>query len=144
METAPHHPNLQVWEQVSYQKLQTNIITLHHLQSPGKAGLPSHHWISLYWSHKFYAVRVPRGKINNSTAASLPWRYHFWDQLRQSGRPVVYLDFHKPYDSIPHNELLHKLRTYGVSGKLWSWFQATCRAGTKLPRLTNLNRASSL
>ncbi len=37
---------------------------------------------------------------------------------------VVYLDFAKAFDSVPHNELLVKLRSIGVGGDLWLWLQA--------------------
>ena len=37
---------------------------------------------------------------------------------------VVYLDFKKAFDSVPHKELLFKLRSLGISGKLWSWFES--------------------
>ena len=36
---------------------------------------------------------------------------------------VIYLDFAKAFDSVPHNELLLKLRSVGVTGNLWYWFQ---------------------
>ena len=36
---------------------------------------------------------------------------------------VVYLDFAKAFDTVPHVELLFKLRSYGISGHLWRWFQ---------------------
>ena len=31
---------------------------------------------------------------------------------------VVYLDFRKPFDSVPHNELLYKLWKHGITGKI--------------------------
>ena len=36
---------------------------------------------------------------------------------------VIYLDFAKAFDSVPHNELLAKLHSMGVTGTLWKWFQ---------------------
>ena len=43
---------------------------------------------------------------------------------------VVYLDFKKAFDSVPHNELLVKLWSIGITGNLWKWFQAylSCRS----------------
>ena len=37
---------------------------------------------------------------------------------------VVYPDFRKPFDSVPHNELLYKLWKHGIIGDLWLWFKA--------------------
>ncbi len=37
---------------------------------------------------------------------------------------MVYLDFKKAFDSVPHNELLYKLWRVGVTGNLWCWFQS--------------------
>ena len=34
---------------------------------------------------------------------------------------VVYLDFQKPFDSVPHQILLTKLKGYGFKGKLLTW-----------------------
>ena len=36
---------------------------------------------------------------------------------------VIYLDFKKAFDSVPHRELLHKLRSVGVWGSLWKWIE---------------------
>jgi len=32
---------------------------------------------------------------------------------------VLYLDLHKAFDSVPHQELLFKLRRIGITGPLW-------------------------
>ena len=37
---------------------------------------------------------------------------------------VVYLDFKKAFDSVPHDELLFKLWRIGITGPLWHWFKA--------------------
>ena len=36
---------------------------------------------------------------------------------------VIYMDFKKAFDSVSHNALLSKLRTLGISGKLWTWLE---------------------
>ena len=36
---------------------------------------------------------------------------------------VIYLDFKKAFDSVPHNELLFKLWHVGITGPLWLWFK---------------------
>lgn len=36
---------------------------------------------------------------------------------------VIYMDFHKAFDSVPHNDLLTKLWSFGITGRLWQWFQ---------------------
>ncbi len=37
---------------------------------------------------------------------------------------AIYLDFRKAFDSVPHVELLSKLRSSGITGNLWRWFEA--------------------
>ena len=49
-----------------------------------------------------------------------------WTRELESANPVdvVYLDFQKAFDSVPHLRLLDKLQRYGVSGKLLAWIAA--------------------
>ena len=49
-----------------------------------------------------------------------------WTTILESHNPldVVYLDFQKAFDSVPHQRLLWKLRSYGVSGKLLKWIES--------------------
>ena len=35
----------------------------------------------------------------------------------------IYLDFRKAFDRVPHLELLSKLKSIGISGRLLSWFR---------------------
>ena len=37
---------------------------------------------------------------------------------------VIYVDFRKAFDSVPHNELLVKLWNMGITGTLWKWFES--------------------
>ena len=49
----------------------------------------------------------------------------FWNSVINSYQTdVVYLDFRKAFDSVAHNELLHKLWHFGICGSLWMWFKA--------------------
>ena len=37
---------------------------------------------------------------------------------------VIYLDFKKAFDSVPHQRLLLKLQAYGVSGQVFAWIKS--------------------
>ena len=37
---------------------------------------------------------------------------------------VLYTDFRKAFDSVPHRHLLSKLHSLGIRGKLLQWFEA--------------------
>ena len=48
-----------------------------------------------------------------------------WTEMLDNGQPidVVYMDFAKAFDSVPHERLLQKLSAYGISGCLLSWIR---------------------
>ncbi len=36
---------------------------------------------------------------------------------------VIYLDFRKAFDAVPHQRLLMKLRAYGITGNVLNWIE---------------------
>ena len=62
---------------------------------------------------------------NKSTTTNL---LQFYDKIFQDyeeGRAVdiIFLDFKKAFDKVPHRKLLKKLKKYGISGDLLNWIQ---------------------
>ena len=49
-----------------------------------------------------------------------------WTSILDSGGylDVIYMDFMKAFDKVPHKRLLHKLRRYGLSDKLCTWVES--------------------
>lgn len=37
---------------------------------------------------------------------------------------VLYTDFSKAFDKVSHKKLLHKMKAYGIFGKMWNWVKA--------------------
>ena len=49
-----------------------------------------------------------------------------WTQVMEEGQPldVVYLDFQKAFDSVPHVRLLLKIEAHGIEGEVLQWIKA--------------------
>ena len=43
--------------------------------------------------------------------------------IRDGAADILYLDFRKAFDSVPHKQLLCKLRAYGITGKSLAIFR---------------------
>ena len=48
--------------------------------------------------------------------------YESYDKKKQVD--IIYMDFRKAFDKVPHRELLIKLKSFGISVNLWHWFKA--------------------
>ena len=67
---------------------------------------------------------------------------NYWTESLNSGYPVdiIYFDFKKAFDTVPHRRLLLKLKSYGIGGNLLSWINSFLTG--RLQRIT-LNSAYS-
>ena len=63
---------------------------------------------------------------NKSCTTQLLYMYHtIGSALVAFGQTdIIYLDFSKPFDSVNHKLLLHKLQSFGINGNLLSWFNS--------------------
>lgn len=61
-----------------------------------------------------------------STVTQLLETLNDWTSALDQGKvvDVVYIDVAKAFDTVSHPKLLHKLHTYGISGKLLGWLKA--------------------
>ncbi len=62
-----------------------------------------------------------RSCLTNLLNASEQWNRA---QDKKAGVDVIYFDFKKTFDCVPHLRMLHKLNELGVCGRLHSWIQS--------------------
>ena len=62
-----------------------------------------------------------------------------WQQALDQDIPVdiVYMDFKKAFDSVPHVRLIKKLKSYGIEGNLLSWIQDFLKDRTQHVKVNN-------
>jgi len=46
------------------------------------------------------------------------------------GLDVVFLDYKKAFDSVPHRRLIEKLKSFGINGKLLQWLDSFLKSRT--------------
>ena len=61
-----------------------------------------------------------------STVTQLLETIEYWSMHLDSGLGVdaIYLDFQKAFDSVPHQRLLKKVRSYGVCDHVYKWIES--------------------
>jgi len=50
---------------------------------------------------------------------------------------IIYLDFRKAFDTVPHKRLLEKIKSYGINGKLYDWIKDFLTQRTQKVRVNN-------
>ena len=63
---------------------------------------------------------------SQSCATQLLVAIEKWSEALDQGLPVdvIYLDFKKAFNSVPHHRLLSKFKSYGISGNLLAWIES--------------------
>ena len=72
-------------------------------------------------------TRHQHGFINKKSCQSnLLEALEYWTEAmdKRQGLDILYLDFRKAFDSVPHKRLIAKLRGYGIQGRLLNWITA--------------------
>ena len=69
------------------------------------------------------SVLAHRIKCRKSCFTNLLVTFEDWTRTLDQGYgvDVIYLDYSKAFDSVPHQRLLCKLKAYGIRGNLLSW-----------------------
>ena len=94
------------------------------------AHLEDNHCISTH-QHGFMKKR--------SCQTNLLETFEDWTQLidEGAGMDVVFLDYQKAFDTVPHTRLNRKLRGYGVTGKVLNWISEFLRERTQRVSVNN-------
>ena len=72
-----------------------------------------------------------------STVTNLIEALNLWTEALSHGLPVdiVYLDFEKAFDKVPHERLLRQLHRYGIRGDILAWIRDYLRNRTQKVRV---------
>ena len=57
-----------------------------------------------------------------------------WTKMIEIGLPI-YTDFAKPFDSVPHHRLFHKMKSIGIIGRTENWIKAFLSGRTQRVRV---------
>ena len=63
--------------------------------------------------------------LERSCMTQLLVRVERWTELLDGGDPVdvIYLDFRKAFDTVPHRRLIKKLEAYDIKSGLLTWIE---------------------
>ena len=76
-------------------------------------------------SHKVLTANQHGFVKKRSCLTNLLESLESWTKLLDEGKglDVLYLDYQKAFDTVPHRRLLAKLKWYGIDGKLLLWIE---------------------
>ena len=74
---------------------------------------------------------------NHSTGTNLLNSLHDWSISLSNHlcTAIAYIDFQRAFDSVSHNKLIHKLRSYGIEGNLLFWIISFLSNRTQVVRV---------
>ena len=80
-----------------------------------------------------------------STITNLIEALNIWTEALSHGLPIdiIYLDFQKAFDTVPHQRLLNQLSNFGISGNVHSWIKNYLHNRTQKVRVNGQLSSSS-
>ena len=80
-----------------------------------------------------------------STITNLLCALNIWSEALSHGIPVdiVYLDFEKAFDKVPHQRLLNQVNAYGIRGEIHAWISDFLSNRTQSVRVNSAHSTSS-
>ncbi len=80
--------------------------------------------LKFYDQHNLFSCQQHEFRAHHSCVSNLPECLNAWTQgfdNRRTGTDIIYTEFRKAFDSVPHKRLAYKLELYGISGGLLRW-----------------------
>ena len=89
--------------------------------------------------HNLFSKKQHGFVPNRNCMTNLLICMEMWTQFDEEGLPVdiIYTDFAKAFDRVPHERLLIKMRALGITGKTLGWIKAFLRGRKQCVRVEN-------
>lgn len=117
----------------NYRPVSLTSVPCKIMESMIKEGMLKHLEVNSVVTNAQHGFMSSRSCLTNLLEALENWTKALDDGY---GIDIVYLDFRKAFDSVPHQRLLAKLKGYGITGKVWEWIESflttrTMRVGVR-------------
>ena len=121
MERSYIHVDLQKGMQIGPQQLQTSVTYFSSVQSHGKNYIRKH-----IKSNSLQCPQQHGFTTGRSTTTNLLEAVNIWSEALSHNVPVdvIFLDYAKAFDTVPHIRLGNQIETFGISGNLLAWIKA--------------------
>ena len=125
-------------------KLQTHKPDFNYMQNNGK----HYPWCNNQSYEKQQIIQPQTVRIYNwsinSTTATTCIRYLVRNTRLGGNLDVIYCDFMKAFDKVPHKSLIYKTNKYGISGNVLGWISSFLNDKTQCVNINNETSASAL
>ena len=104
----------------NYRPISLTSIFCRMLEAIIKDKIMSYFMINNFFCNEQFGFRSKR-----SCETQLLTIMEHWSRLIEDGTciDVIYLDFQKAFDKVPHKRLMNKLKAYGIQGNVYTWIQ---------------------
>ena len=96
--------------------------------------------MSYFASNNFFSNEQFGFRSKRSCEAQLLTIMEHWSRVIEDGTSidVIYLDFQKAFDKVPHRRLMTKLKAYGIQGNVLNWLENFCQTENRESQFVDL------